>query len=306
MYAGQFATRGVVNVDALPNIEQFVQLLQSADAQIRGDGFAAVWTMMEQSFRLDLLPPSARAVVSRTSHPRQDLVVSYWDEVLSQPLDEQTARVSDGIAAVAIAGVPYLLVVGSEPPQDVADMLHRALPQLDIEVWADTGHLPHLAHPDRFAALLAATAGWQRRSGGHQMTSVEMDRVIEAHFDAERRDDVAAILDTVSEEISHETFGSGLPALHGKDAVRDFYESLSRELSIDGYTTVRRLYGASHVWEEGVVDATAKGRPFGLDGGGRRISYRLLHLFEFREGLIAREFGIPDVASIIDQLPPAS
>src|SRR5262245_24492243 len=162
MYASQFATRGVVNVDALPNIEQFVQLVQPAAGPIRGDGFAGVWAMMEQSFRLELLPPAARAVVARTSDPRQDLVVSYWDEMLSRPLDEQTARISDSIEAVAKAGVPYLLVVGTEPPPDVAEVLHRALPQLEIEVWAGTGHFPHLAYPDRFAARLAATARWQR------------------------------------------------------------------------------------------------------------------------------------------------
>ena len=306
MYASQFATRGVVNVDALPDIEQFVQLLQSAERQIRGDGFAGVWKMIEQSLRLDLLPPSARAAVARTSDPRQDLVVSYWDEILTKSLDDQTARVADGIAAVAKAGVPYLLVIGSEPPPDVAEVLHHALPQLDIEVWPDTGHFPHLAYPDRFAARLAATAWWQRMPESQQMKPTEMDRVIDAHFDAERRGDVAAILETVSKEISHETFGSGLTGLQGKDAVRQFYEALSAELSIDGYTTVRRLYGDSHVWEEGIVDATAKGQPFGLEGGGRNFSYRLLHLFEFRDGLIAREFGIPDVASIMAQLPSAS
>ena len=137
------------------------------------------------------------------------------------------------------------------------------------------------------------------------MAPWEMDLVIEAHFDAERRGDIEAILNTVSDRISHETFGSGLTRLQGKDAVRAFYELLSRELSIDGYTTVRRLYGENHAWEEGVVHATAIGEPFGLDGHGRSVSYPLIHLFEFRDGLIAREFGIPDVASIRAQLPPA-
>jgi pimeloyl-ACP methyl ester carboxylesterase/predicted ester cyclase len=306
IYAGQFATRGVVNVDALPDIESFVRLLQSAEGSIRGDGFPSVWPTIEEAmFRLDLLPAVARAVVARTSDPRQDLVVSYWDEILSQPVDQQTARIAEGISAVARASVPYLLVAGTEPPPDVAETLHAALPLLEIEVWADTGHFPHLAHPDRFAALLAATAGWQRKPDGQQMTPPEMDRVIDAHFDAERRGDLEAILETVAERISHETFGSGLTRPQGKDAVRTFYELLSRELSIDSYTTVRRLYGPNLVWEEGVVQATAKGQPFGLDGNGRRISYQLLHLFEFRDGLIAREFGIPDVASISAQLPSA-
>jgi predicted ester cyclase len=187
----------------------------------------------------------------------------------------------------------------------VAEWLHGMMPRIEIEVWPDTGHFPHLAYPGRFAERLAATAGWPCDPDERHMAPGEMDLVIEAHFDAERRDDIEAILKTVSDRISHETFGSGLAPLRGKDAVRAFYELLSRELSMDSYTTVRRLYGPSHVWEEGVVHATAKGEPFGLAGHGRKISYRLIHLFEFRNGLIEREFGIPDVASIRAQLPPA-
>jgi pimeloyl-ACP methyl ester carboxylesterase/predicted ester cyclase len=305
MYAAKFPTRGVVNIDALPDLVPFVRLLQSARGQILGDGFADVWAMMEQGFRLDLLSSSAQAVVARTSSPRQDLVVSYWDELLSHAPDELASQVSSGIEAVAKAGVPYLLVLGSEPRPEVAEWLHAMVSQIEIEVWPDTGHFPHLAYPDRFAERLAATAGWQRYPDERRMAPWEMDRVIEAHFDAERRGDIEAILKTVSDRISHETFGSGLTKLQGKDAVRAFYELLSRELSMDGYTSVRRLYGPSHAWEEGVVCATAKGEPFGLAGHGRKISYRLIHLFEFRDGLIEREFGIPDVASIRAQLPPA-
>ena len=36
--------------------------------------------------------------------------------------------------------------------------------------------------------------------------------------------------------------------------------------------------------------------------GGRRVIYRLNHLFEFRNGLIQRELGVPDVASIFAQM----
>lgn len=305
MYAARFPTRGVVNIDALPDIAPFVRLLQSAKGQILGDGFDSVWAMLEQGFRLDLLPPAAQAVVARTSTPRQDLVVSYWQELLSLTPDEHAAQVSAGIEAVARAGVPYLLVLGSEPPPEVAGWLHGMVPQIEIDVWPDTGHFPHLAHPDRFAERLAATARWQREPGEQHMTPREMDLVIEAHIDAERRGDTEAILTTVSDRISHETFGSDLPRLQGKDAVRAFYDLLARELSTDGYTTIRRRYGPSHAWEEGVVHATAKGQPFGLAGHGRKISYRLIHLFEFRDGLIERELGIPDVASIQAQLPPA-
>ena len=169
MYAARFPTRGVINVDALPDLVPFVRLLQSVKGQILGDGFAGVWAMMEQGFRLDLLPSSAQAVVARTSSPRQDLVVSYWDELLSHTPGELAAQISSGMEAIAGAGVPYLLVLGSEPPPEVAEWLRDVVPQIDIEVWPDTGHFPHLAYPGRFAEQLAATAGWPRDTGERRM-----------------------------------------------------------------------------------------------------------------------------------------
>jgi ketosteroid isomerase-like protein len=204
-------------------------------------------------------------------------------------------------AAVAASDVPYLLIAGAEPASDISQRLSDALPRLKTEVWADTGHFPHLAHPGRFAQRLAATAQWRPRPKAGSLTPADLDWIIDAHFEAERRGDIDAILATVSDDISHEVLGAGLGKLSGKDAVRAFYEQLSQDLSIDAYTTVRRIHGPDHAWEEGVVHAMAAGEPFGLNGR-RRVIYRLNHLFEFRNGLICRELGIPDVPSILSQL----
>jgi hypothetical protein len=114
-----------------------------------------------------------------------------------------------------------------------------------------------------------------------------MQRVIDAHFAAEASGDVEAILDTFTEDIDHEAFGAGIGSLKGKDAARAFYTRLSEDLSVDTYTSTRRFLGSDHAWEEGVVQATATGSPFGMTGGGRTINYRLNHLFEFRNGLIS-------------------
>ena len=301
VYAGLHPTRGVINIDAPPDPAFFTQL-RSLEGQIRGDGFPGVWAMMEQSFRTDLLPLPARHLIAHNSRPRQDLVVSYWDELLRQTPDQFDAMLAGSFAAVAASDVPYLLIAGAEPASDISQRLSDALPRLKTEVWADTGHFPHLAHPGRFAQRLAATAQWRPRPEAGSLTPADLDRIIDAHFEAERRGDVDAILATVSDDISHEVLGAGLGKLSGKDAVRAFYEQLSQDLSIDAYTTVRRIHGPDHAWEEGVVHATAAGKPFGLDGGGRRVIYRLNHLFEFRNGLIQRELGVPDVASIFAQL----
>jgi pimeloyl-ACP methyl ester carboxylesterase len=305
VYAGQHPTRGVINIDAAPDPALFTQL-RSLEGQIRGDGFPGVWATMEQSFRTDLLPARARAAVGRNSRPRRDLVVSYWDEILRQTPDQADVMLAGAVAAVAAARVPYLLIVGAELAAGLSRRLSDALPQLKVEVWAATGHFPHLAHPGRFAQRLAASARWQAgptaRDSSPALSPADMDWVIDAHFEAERRGDVDAILATLSDDIGHEVLGAGLGKLWGKDAVRAFYEQLSQDLTIDAYTTVRRIHGPAHAWEEGVVHATAAGKPFGLDGRGRRVIYQLNHLFEFRDGLIQRELGIPDVASILSQL----
>jgi pimeloyl-ACP methyl ester carboxylesterase len=88
-------------------------------------------------------------------------VVSYWDEMLRQSPDQMGAVLASGLTAVAASGVPYLLIAGAEPPPGIARWFSDALPQVTIEVWAGTGHFPHLAHPGRFAQRLAATAEWK-------------------------------------------------------------------------------------------------------------------------------------------------
>ena len=54
--------------------------------------------------------------------------------------------------------VPYLLILGTEMSPGTAAWFRNAAPQAVAEVWAGSGHFPHLAHPARFAERLAATA----------------------------------------------------------------------------------------------------------------------------------------------------
>jgi pimeloyl-ACP methyl ester carboxylesterase len=128
----------------------------------RGSGFAQVWSMMEQSFRTDLLPADAQRLVADNGRPGQELVLGYWHDLLTTPPADLDAMVHDAIRRVGAARVPYLLIAGSEPPPAVLDRLSREAPHARVEVWADTGHFPHLAHRRRFADRLAATAGWTR------------------------------------------------------------------------------------------------------------------------------------------------
>ena len=155
IYAAQHPTRGVVNVDAPPNVGTFIQQLRAAADQNQGD-LLGTWATMKQGFGLDLLPPEARELLARNSDPRTELLASYWEELFAMTPDQASAMVGGAVAAISAADVPYLLILGTEPPPEVATWFRNALPQAVMEVWAGSGHFPHLAHPARFAERLAA------------------------------------------------------------------------------------------------------------------------------------------------------
>ena len=67
---------------------------------------------------------------------------------------------------------------------------------------------------------------------------------------------------------------------------------------------MKRLYGENFLVDESVWEGTAAGKPFGIEGKGRPLKFRLLHVLEFAEnGLIQRENLWVDLAAIIQQLP---
>jgi uncharacterized protein len=90
--------------------------------------------------------------------------------------------------------------------------------------------------------------------------------------------------------------------LHGGDQIAAFYGALFEELRIDRFEPVRRWYGDDHVVDESLLQATATGRPFGLEGRDRPVRARFLHIFDFSGGLISRESAWIDMAAIQQQL----
>jgi uncharacterized protein len=133
-----------------------------------------------------------------------------------------------------------------------------------------------------------------------------VDRLIDEHFRAEEAEDVDAIAATFTEDAEHD--GDGTQQLVGRAEIANFYRELYRVVGQHRFTTVRRLYGPDLVIDESEVTAVALGAPFGLpvEGGGRSFTFRLLHVFELRDGLISREQAWFDTKSIERQLAPAS
>jgi hypothetical protein len=132
----------------------------------------------------------------------------------------------------------------------------------------------------------------------------QMDALIDGHYRAEEAGDLAAIVEGFIAGAEHVVAGNPGGPRHGGDQIADFYREVFAELRIDRFETLRRWYGDSHAVDESILHATAIGRPFGLDvdGGGRPVSVRLVHLFEFADGLISRENAWLDMYGLRAQL----
>jgi hypothetical protein len=135
------------------------------------------------------------------------------------------------------------------------------------------------------------------------MTRDEMDRKIDEHFGFEAADDVEGVLATLSPDVEHDIVGWPGGPTRGREGARAFYEALFADLSDGCVKSLKRLYGENFLIDESLWQGRASGKPFGLEGRGRPLQFRLLHVVEFAaSGDIKRENVWLDTAAILQQL----
>ncbi len=135
------------------------------------------------------------------------------------------------------------------------------------------------------------------------LTREMMDAKLDEHFAFEANDDVEGVISTLIEDVEHDIVGWPAGPSHGRDATRAFYEATFADLADGEVRSVRRLYGDNFIVDESIWSGTAIGRPFGFDGRGRPLEFRLLHVLEFApDGRIARENVWLDSGAIAQQL----
>jgi pimeloyl-ACP methyl ester carboxylesterase len=161
VYAARYPTSGVVMVEGTLQVGGFATIAQSLEPALRSPGFDEVWARITDNvFRLGEVSPNVRDEVLATAKPRQAVVLGYWIDLFERTpaeLDDWTAQAS---AAIRQTGVPCVAVLGQDPsPQDRA-WIRANLPDARVLVWPNSGHFPQLAHPRRFAELLAETGTW--------------------------------------------------------------------------------------------------------------------------------------------------
>ena len=135
------------------------------------------------------------------------------------------------------------------------------------------------------------------------LTRKMMDSKLDEHFGFEQRDDVEGVLSTLVDDVEHDIVGWPAGPSLGREATRAFYEATFADLADGKVRSVRRLHGESFMVDESIWSGTAVGRPFGFDGRGRPLEFRLLHVLEFAaDGRITREQVWLDSAAIAQQL----
>jgi pimeloyl-ACP methyl ester carboxylesterase len=155
LYASAHPARGIVLVDQATEVLPFAQMLHQAAPMLRGPAFGQVWPGIENSLGLDRIPEPARTLVLDTHTVNHDVVLGYWDQVLSTEPAELQAWID---ATAARIQVPCLAVFGRPATDGERARLGR-LPDAQIEEWAGDGHFVHLVDPGRFAAKLCTFAG---------------------------------------------------------------------------------------------------------------------------------------------------
>jgi steroid delta-isomerase-like uncharacterized protein len=128
--------------------------------------------------------------------------------------------------------------------------------------------------------------------------------IIDRHFAAENAHDVAATLATYTDDIVWDDVTHPDAPFHGKAEVAKVYTSILDAIPDVVLTSVKRFTGGDgrFVVDESILSGHVEGEWSGMQGGGARVSVRILHIFEIRGGLICYENAWFNAADVQRQL----
>ena len=129
-----------------------------------------------------------------------------------------------------------------------------------------------------------------------------MDRLIEEHLAAEKAGDPIACVATYTDDVIHDVVGLPNAAVRGPGEAMERYEWLTKNMHIERMDRNHQWYGDDFCVTEHHLFATVPGELMGIPGNNRRVSFRILHVWEFKDGLMSRENVWLDSGTIIAQL----
>jgi steroid delta-isomerase-like uncharacterized protein len=134
------------------------------------------------------------------------------------------------------------------------------------------------------------------------MNQEEMMALVERHLKAEGAGDVEGAVAVYTDDIVHDPVGFPGAPFHGRDAARGFYEHLTANFRTVDEEVLRSFVSGDALILDSMMSGDVIGEMMGLPGNDREITFRILHVFEFRDGLISGENVWIDTAAIIGQL----
>jgi steroid delta-isomerase-like uncharacterized protein len=134
------------------------------------------------------------------------------------------------------------------------------------------------------------------------MQPAEMDEIMARHYAAEAAHDMDALIGTLIDGVIHDVVGHPTPVLTDPEAIKARYAELFADLGDEQVQPLRRLYGNDFIVDEAMVTARAAGMMLGIPGNNREVTFRLMHVCEFRDGGISRENVWMDTAALMQQL----
>ena len=126
--------------------------------------------------------------------------------------------------------------------------------------------------------------------------------IIDRHFAAENAHDVPATLGTYTDDVIWDDVGHPACPVRGKSAAGESYEGIMDAIPDLRIESVLRFGDGEHVVDEAIATGHVEGSFLGVDGGGAPVRFRMLHVFDLRDGLIAREQAWFDTAGVLRQI----
>jgi steroid delta-isomerase-like uncharacterized protein len=134
------------------------------------------------------------------------------------------------------------------------------------------------------------------------MDQQEMIALVEQHLKAEGAGDVDGSVAVYTDDIVHDGVGFPGSPRTGKDAAREFYQALTANFRTEVEQPLNRFFDGDNMILEQNMTGTVIGEMLGVPGHGRQVTFGILHVFGFRDGLISREQIWIDSGAIMAQL----
>jgi hypothetical protein len=138
------------------------------------------------------------------------------------------------------------------------------------------------------------------------MTKGQMRALVDEHIAAEMNGDPHGAVQMYTSDVEHDVVGWPTGPVHGPEAAEAFYHDLVNNLAVQEMTATAERYGDAFCVIEHDCKATVNGTFMGIPGQGRRVAFRMLHVWDFKDGAMSRENIWLDGGAIAAQLTAPS